>query len=129
MYQMREERKEGQRLVAMAWREARASNNLEKLTKALCEMELQDDEVPDDDHDEHGDSKMTEAEMAESEKAIDSYLNQMFTNFECGTWYLNRWLASNNDPHNIKRDNLNFSHTVMCNCISNKINHHLRVGT
>ena len=48
-YQMREERRERQRLATMAWKEARASNNLEKLTKALCEMELQDGDVPEDD--------------------------------------------------------------------------------
>ena len=83
-YQMREERKERQRLATMAWKEASASNNLEKLTKALCEMELQDGDVPEDDQDEDGDSKMTEAEIAESEEEIDSYLNQMLNNFECG---------------------------------------------
>ena len=83
-YQMKEERKERQRLATMAWTEARASNYLEKLTKALCDMELQYNEVPDYDQDEDGDSKMTKAEMAESEEEVESYLNRMFTNFECG---------------------------------------------
>ena len=56
----------------MAWKEARASNNLEKLTKALCEMELQDGDVPEDDYDEDWDSKMNEDEIAESDEEIDS---------------------------------------------------------
>ena len=60
----------------MAWKEARTSNNLDKLTKALYEMELQDGDVPEDEYDEDGDSRMTEAEIA--------YLNQMLINFECG---------------------------------------------
>ena len=81
-YQMREERRERQKLASMAWKEARTSNNLDKLTKALCQMELQD--VPEDDYDEDGDSRMTEAEIAESEEEIDSYLNQMLIKFECG---------------------------------------------
>ena len=83
-YQMREERRERQKLASMAWKEARTSNNLDKLTKALYEMELQDGDVPEDDYDEDGDSRMTEAEIAESKEEIDSYLNQMLINFECG---------------------------------------------
>ena len=35
------------------------------------------------------------------------------TNYGCGKWYLNRWLAPNNGTHNLIS-----SYTVMCDCIS-----------
>ena len=44
------------------------------------------------------------------------------TNFEDVTWYIKRWIASNIITDNTKRDNLNSSHMVMCDCISNSNN-------